>query len=597
MLQNIRDNSQGWIAKTIIGVIIVLLSLTGFDAIIRATDHSNVAAKVNGDDISLNEVQQAVDMQRRQLLQRLGKDFDPSMLDDKLLKEAALKGLIERTLLLQAAKDDKFAFSDQALDQLILQTPEFQVDGKFNADRFDQVIRQMNYSRMQFRQMLGQEMLIGQLRAGLAGTGFVTDNELQSFARLEKQTRDFATLAIKADASKSSVSDDEVKAFYEGHKSEFMTPEQVVVEYVELKKSSFFDQVKVKQEDLEALYQKEIANLSEQRDAAHILIEVNDKVGDEQAKAKIDEIKARGDLGYAGRGVYDPAFEEALYVLKQGEVSAPVKTPYGYHLIKLLGVQAPEVPSLESLKPKLEDELKKQMVEQRFVEATKDLESSAYEAADLSQPAQEMGLKVQTSQPFGRSGGDGIAANRQIVQTAFSPEVLEEAANSGAIELDPDTVVVLRVKEHNKPKEQPLEQVAANIRERLAAEKAAEEAQKRGEALIAELREGRTSSAAGESWKVVEAASRGQEGVDPKLLQAVFRMQRPEAKDKPSLSGVTLANGDYVVIRLNGVSEPEEAISDDEKAMYRRFLASRSGQADFAAFRRQLQDKAEVEKY
>ena len=231
MLQNIRDNSQGWIAKTIIGVIIVLLSLTGFDAIIRATDHSNVAAKVNGDDISLNEVQQAVDMQRRQLLQRLGKDFDPSMLDDKLLKEAALKGLIERTLLLQAAKDDKFAFSDQALDQLILQTPEFQVDGKFNADRFDQVIRQMNYSRMQFRQMLGQEMLIGQLRAGLAGTGFVTDNELQSFARLEKQTRDFATLAIKADASKSSVSDDEVKAFYEGHKSEFMTPEQVVVEY------------------------------------------------------------------------------------------------------------------------------------------------------------------------------------------------------------------------------------------------------------------------------------------------------------------------------------------------------------------------------
>lgn len=193
MLQNIRDNSQGWIAKTIIGVIIVLLSLTGFDAIIRATDHSNVAAKVNGDDISLNEVQQAVDMQRRQLLQRLGKDFDPSMLDDKLLKEAALKGLIERTLLLQAAKDDKFAFSDQALDQLILQTPEFQVDGKFNADRFDQVIRQMNYSRMQFRQMLGQEMLIGQLRAGLAGTGFVTDNDTQGNQSLPSEGLEVST--------------------------------------------------------------------------------------------------------------------------------------------------------------------------------------------------------------------------------------------------------------------------------------------------------------------------------------------------------------------------------------------------------------------
>ena len=410
-----------------------------------------------------------------------------------------------------------------------------------------------------------------------------------------------------------------MKAFYEGHKSEFMTPEQVVVEYVELKKSSFFDQVKVKQEDLEALYQKEIANLSEQRDAAHILIEVNDKVGDEQAKAKIDEIKARlakgedfaalakefsQDIGSAATGGdllrrsrrVRPAFEEALYALKQGEVSAPVKTPYGYHLIKLLGVQAPEVPSLESLKPKLEDELKKQMVEQRFVEATKDLESSAYEAADLSQPAQEMGLKVQTSQPFGRSGATASLPTARSCRPRSAPRCWKKpptVAPSSWIR----TPVVLRVKEHNKPKEQPLEQVAANIRERLAAEKAAEEAQKRGEALIAELREGRTSSAAGESWKVVEAASRGQEGVDPKLLQAVFRMQRPEAKDKPSLSGVTLANGDYVVIRLNGVSEPEEAISDDEKAMYRRFLASRSGQADFAAFRRQLQDKAEVEKY
>ena len=199
MLQNIRDNSQGWITKTILGVIVVLMALTGFDQIIRATHHENVAAQVNGEDIGLPELQQAADMQRRQLMQRLGKDFDSSMLDDKLLKDSALKSLIERKLILQAAQNDKFAFSQQALDQLILSTPEFQVDGKFNADRFDQVIRQMGYDRMQFRRMFGEEMLIGQLRAGIAGTGFVTDDELNAFARLEKQTRDFATLTVKAD--------------------------------------------------------------------------------------------------------------------------------------------------------------------------------------------------------------------------------------------------------------------------------------------------------------------------------------------------------------------------------------------------------------
>lgn len=293
MLQNIRDNSQGWIAKTIIGVIVALLALTGFDAIFKATTHNQDAAKVNGEEITQNELSQAVDMQRRQLMQQLGKDFDASLLDEKMLREAALKGLIDRKLLLQGAQDSKFAFSEGALDQVILQTPEFQVDGKFSPERFDQVIRQLGYTRLQFRQMLTQEMLIGQVRAGLAGSGFVTDAQVLAFARLEKQTRDFASLTIKADPAAVKLTDDEVKAYYDQHAKEFMTPDQVVIDYIELKKAAFFDQVSVKDEDLQALYQKEIANLSEQRRAAHILIEVNDKVNEAQAKAKIEEIQAR----------------------------------------------------------------------------------------------------------------------------------------------------------------------------------------------------------------------------------------------------------------------------------------------------------------
>ena len=472
MLQNIRDNSQGWIAKTIIGVIVALMALTGFDAIFQATTHKNEAAKVNGDEISQNELSQAVDMQRRQLMQQLGKDFDASLLDEKMLRESALKGLIDRKLLLQGAEQAKFSFSEAALDQVILQTPEFQVDGKFSSERFDQVIRQLGYSRMQFRQMLAQEMLIGQLRAGVAGSGFVTDAEVLAFARLEKQTRDFATLNVKANPAAVKLTDDEVKAYYDEHAKEFMTPDQVIIDYVELKKSSFFDQVAVKDEDLEAAYQKEIANLAEQRRAAHILIEVNDKTTEAQAKAKIEEVQARlakgekfealakefsqdpgsanngGDLGYAGPGVYDPAFEKALYSLSKDQVSEPIRTDFGYHLIKLLGVEAPEVPTLASLKDKLTRELKAAQVEQRFVEATKQLEDSAFEASDLAQPAADLKLTVHTSKPFGREGGEGVAANRAVVTAAFSPEVIDEGANSTAIELDPETVIVLRSKEH-----------------------------------------------------------------------------------------------------------------------------------------------------
>ncbi|PNB51184.1 peptidylprolyl isomerase [Pseudomonas sp. GW456-12-10-14-LB2] len=623
MLQNIRDNSQGWIAKTIIGVIVALMALTGFDAIFQATTHKNEAAKVNGEEISQNELSQAVDMQRRQLMQQLGKDFDASLLDEKMLRESALKGLIDRKLLLQGAEQSKFAFSEAALDQVILQTPEFQVDGKFSSDRFDQVIRQLGYSRMQFRQMLAQEMLIGQLRAGVAGSGFVTDAQVLAFARLEKQTRDFATLNIKADPSAVKLTDDEVKAYYDEHAKEFMTPDQVVIDYLELKKASFFDQVAVKDEDLQAAYQKEIANLSEQRRAAHILIEVNDKTTEAQAKAKIEEVQARlakgekfealakefsqdpgsanngGDLGYAGPGVYDPAFEKALYSLNKDQVSEPVRTDFGFHLIKLLGVEAPEVPTLASLKDKLTRELKTQQVEQRFVEATKQLEDSSFEASDLAQPAQDLKLTVYTSKPFGREGGEGVAANRAVVTAAFSTEVLEEGANSTAIELDPETVIVLRAKEHLKPAQLPLESVATAIRAQLTKEHASAAAKTKAEQLIASLRDGKTpldKAVDGQSWKVTEAANRAQEGVDPAVLQALFRMPKPAAKDKPTFTSVTLADGSLTIVRLNGVNEAA-APTDEEKAQYRRFLASRVGQQDFAAYRKQLEAEADIKRF
>ncbi|WP_313055392.1 SurA N-terminal domain-containing protein [Pseudomonas lopnurensis] len=618
MLQNIRDNSQGWIAKTIIGVIVMLLALTGFDAIFNAASNSQNAAEVNGEEISRYDLDQAMNMQRRQLAQQLGRDFDPSLLDEKLLRDSALGSLIERMLLLQGAKESGFAFSREALDQLILQTPEFQVDGVFNAARFDQVIQQMGYSRLQFRQLLEQEMLIGQLRAGISGTGFVTDQQVESFARLEMQTRDFATLTVPARHEAVEIGDEQIGEYYEANAERFRTPEQVVVEYVELKKEAFFDQVEASDEELQALYQKQIANLAEQRRAAHILIETGGELSDAEAKAKIEEVAAEvqagedfaalakqysqdpgsanegGDLGFAGPGVYDPEFEEALYALREGEVSAPVRSEFGWHLIKLLGVQSPEVPSFDSMKPELERELKAQQVEQRFVEASKQLEDSAFEAADLVQPAQELGLSVQTTDAFGREGGEGITANRQVIQAAFSEELLVDGANSGVIELDPDTSIALRVKEHLKPAPIPLADVRDSIVQQLQRSQAAEKARSEGEGLLAQLREGQQPEG---QWQAVEAATRSQDGVAPALLQTVFRMPRPEQQDKPSYAGVSLGNGDYVVVRLNGVNEPKEALSAEEKQNYRRFLASRAGQQDFAAYRQKLHAEAKIERF
>ena len=617
MLQNIRDNSQGWIAKTIIGIIVMLLALTGFDAIFNAASNSRNAAEVNGEEISLDELNQAMNMQRRQLAQQLGGNFDPSMLDDKLVRESSLRALIDRALLLQGARDADFAFSEAALDQMILQTPEFAVDGVFNAARFDQVIQQMGYTRLQFRELLKQEMLIGQLRAGISGSGFVTDEQIEAFARLEQQTRDFATITVPAEPAAVDVSNDEAREYYEKNTDRFRSPEQVVLEYLELNKESFFDQVEVSEEDIKDLYQQRIANLAEQRRAAHILIETEGS-DDATAKEKIDEVAKRlasgedfsalakelsqdpgsanegGDLGFAGPGVYDPAFEEALYGLEEGQVSAPVRSDFGWHLIKLLGVQSPEIPTLESLKPELVRELKAQQVEQRFVEASKQLEDTAFESSDLLQPAQELGLSVQTTEAFGREGGAGVAANRQVIQAAFSDEVLVDGANSGVIELDPDTVVAVRVKEHLQPEVLPFDAVKDDIIAQLKSSKAAEQALAKGEQLIATLSDGGQVE---QQWQPVEAASRSQEGVEPAVLQQVFRMPKPEASDKPSYGSVRLSDGDFVVVRLSGVSEPKAELSEEDKQNYRRFLASRSGQQDFAAYRQMLHENAEIETF
>ena len=617
MLQNIRDNSQGWIAKTIIGIIVMLLALTGFDAIFNAASNSRSAAEVNGEEISLDELNQAMNMQRRQLAQQLGGNFDPSMLDDKLVRESSLRALIDRALLLQGARDADFVFSEAALDQLILQTPEFTVDGAFNAARFDQVIQQMGYTRLQFRELLKQEMLIGQLRAGISGSGFVTDEQIEAFARLEQQTRDFATITVPAETAAVEVSDDEAREYYEQNTDRFRSAEQVVVEYVELNKESFFDQVEASEEEVQDLYQQRIANLAEQRRAAHILIEADDS-GDANAKEKIGEVAKRlasgedfaalakelsedpgsanegGDLGFAGPGVYDPAFEEALYALKEGQVSAPVRSDFGWHLIKLLDVQSPEIPTLESLKPELVRELKAQQVEQRFVEASKQLEDTAFESSDLLQPAQELGLSVQTTEAFGREGGAGVASNRQVIQAAFSDEVLVDGANSGVIELDPDTVVAVRVKEHLQPEVLPFDAVKDDIIAQLKRSKAAEQALETGERLIATLRDGGQVE---QQWQPVEAASRSQEGVEPAVLQQVFRMSKPAASDQPSYSSVRLSDGDFVVVRLSGVSEPKAELSVEDKQNYRRFLASRSGQQDFAAYRQLLHADAEIETF
>ena len=631
MLQKMRENAQSWIAKVIVGVIVLIFALSGWESISSFSSNEQNAAAVNDAEITRMEVDQAVAMQRRQLIQQmqqLNDSFDPGMINDDLLRESVLEDLIDRAVLLDGAEKADLRVSEQMIDQLILSTPDFQVDGQFDANRFDIVIRNMGLaSRMAFRDLVRQELMINQLRSAYEGSAFATPTERLQLARLEEQSRDFATIELPVDNDAVSVEYDEVNDFYAANAEQFMTEEQVVLEVVTLSRSDFFDQVEVDETELQAMYEQEVGNLEEQRRVSHILIEVpeDDAEADAQALEKTQAISERlqqgedfaeiakelsedsgsasggGDLGYAVRGSYDPAFEEALFSLEEGQVSEPVRTNFGYHLVKLTGLLAPEVPSLESMRPEIERELKAEQVERRFVEVSRELANLAYESEDLSEPARALDLEVETIGPVGRQGDEGLTANPRVMAAAFDEEVLSDGLNSELLELDADTAVVLRVKEHLRATQRPLEEVRDEIVDTLRFERAVEQAESQAAEHVAALTESQLEAEAladqlGQGWETHEAIRRSSNDLPAAMLRNVFAMPRPSSEG-PVYGHFRQPDGGQWIVQLNGVATPETLEEAEDGDMYQSFISGQAGQQDFDAMQQRLKEKADIERF
>ena len=627
MLQNMRDKAQSWVAKVIVGVIVLIFALTGWESISRFTSNDQKAAEVNGTVISTAELEQAVSQQRRQLtqqLQQMGEQFDPDMIDDQLLRDSVLQGLIERAVLLEGAKDAKLRISEQMIDQMLLNTPDFQVNGQFDANRFDVVIRNMGMSsRMAFRELVRQELMLAQLRNAYQASSFATPAERQMLARLESQSRDFAVVEFDLVTDAVQVSDEQVEQYYNDNQADFLSPEQVVLETLTLSRSDFFEEASVDETALAALYQREVGNLAEQRRAAHILFEVdgdNEAATLEQAeavKARLDAgedfatlakelsqdtgtVNRGGDLGYIEHDSFDPDFEAALFALQENEVSAPVRTGYGYHLIKLTDLRSADVPSLESMRPTLERELKNEQVARRFVEVSQELANLAYEAEDLAEPARVLNVEIETHGPLERSGGEGITANPKVMAAAFAEDVLLDRRNSPLIELDADTVAVVRVKEHLTPEQRPLEQVKAEIADLLQFRQAARQADEQAQELITKLQQGELqvetlAEQLGHQWQTYEAISRSDQDVPQSLLRNVFAMPKPD--DAPVYGHFRQPDGSQWIVELRGVSTPDEALTEADAPMYGNYIAGQTGEQDFSAVRQALQESADIERF
>lgn len=616
MLQDIRDNAQGTIAKVIIGLLIVSLSIWGMDAIVGGFSGEPEVATVNGEDITEREFMRVVQMESQRRLSEMDNP-DPSMLDEDRVRSEVLESLIQEKVMTQDAEEQGLELSDQDIDSLITQMPQFQVDGTFNRDRFVSAVRNMGMGVGEFRETMRKQYVVNQIRAGIAQSGTVTDENVAQLLRIQNQTRDFRVVTLSEDSvsDQVEVTESEIEAYYQDNEDAFQQPEKVDAEYIALSQEALADSTDVSDEELREYYEERSSELaSEERRAAHILIEDGEDAEETMSTIQerlasgedfsemaeefsVDTVSAEegGDLGFAERGVYDEAFEEALFQLDKGEVSEPVSTSFGIHLIKLLDVQKAEVPPLEELEDELRRELARSKASERFAEVRSELADLAYAADDLDGPAQELGLEVREKDGITREGGEAPFDHEGLVRQLFSEDVLRDGFNTELIDVGDNMSVVARVAQYQEAQQQPLEEVTDEIRDALTRQKTREALAERAEAVIADLESGKDIEETGVGeWESYDDQPRSNPILGGAVMAGVFSLQRPEGDEE--VYGSVMSDNGMAIIALEAVNEGEVNRDGGEFNQLRNFLAQFEGQREYRAYQQFLRDKAEVER-
>lgn len=592
MLQNIRDNSTGIFAKILVGLIAAIFLITGGLSAINFGGGEPEVAVVNDQPITERDFLRALDQQRRQALQMVA---DPALIDESALRSSVLNQLIQSTALSTEADGRGLSFSDGQLDALILQAPEFQVDGQFDANRFDQVIGQLGYSRTGFREWMKSRVIADQLTQGLASSAFVAPSTVEAALTLEGQTRTLRLAGFVAAEQRlvGEPTDNDLTEIYERNTASYQLPEQLVAEYVLLPRGTDVDLSSVDEAEVRDAYDRYVAGLSANQEtrASHILLMGEDSLANAKAaKARLDagesfealatelsedalSAEVGGDLGFAAAGTYVPEFEAALEALAVGEVSDPVETPFGHHLIMLTEARTQTADSFEAKAPELRQQLAAQANRLEFEAQAEEMANIAF-SGDLEEVRDLFGLTIQSTEAFSRDAGTGIMENLGLRVAAFGDEVLEQGENSSLLEIDAG-VLVLRVADRIDPRLQSLEEVRDQLVTRWQAEqRAAAAAAAAKEALV---------TLSGDTQTFGRVAT---DGVPQALVNQIFAMPRG-GRDV-----LVLESGDAWAVELVSVSQGESS----DAASMAEFLASQQARQSQAALGTWAQANATVER-
>lgn len=624
MLSQIRDKTQGIFAIFILILVGVPFALWGINSYFDSGSKINVA---KAGDIDISQVKY------RREIDRLRGRVEPATLDNPQFKQRILDSLIDQALLVHDAEAQGYRLSDARLAQTIRELPYFQRDGRFDSAQYEATLRREGINPHEFENRVREESLAMQVQAGLSESGFVTRTDIAALVRLLSQEREVAYAVISPDAvmPKGPVSGQEIEQYYSSHTELFQIPEQVRVEYLRFSAGDLNTDGQPTEEELKKAYAEEAARYvtPEKRRASHILISLPAQATDEQAKEALTKIQdiakqARagtdfgtlakkystdsatspggGDLGEIRRGAIPKELEAAAFALKSGEISQPVLSSYGYHLIKLTALTPEKRKPFADVRKELMDVARRRKGEEKFFELSEKFRNLVYEQPDsLAPAAKALGLPIQKSDWFTRAGGPGIAANPKVTQAAFEPDVLAQVRNSDAIEIGGDTLVAIHVTAKQPAGRQPLAEVRAQIERVLKQEQAKQEAGKLGEAWLRELRAGGSLEALaqkrGFKYQSAKVFTRQlPPGVESRIAEAAFRAARPDG-GKPGYDLVDLGPGGYAVLALLRVRDTPDKAASGAPEQARSLLIKRRGPDYYAHYRAGLRQKTTIKIY
>lgn len=632
MLQTIRDRAQGWIAWAIVILISIPFALWGIQSYLGVGGEP-IAANVNGVDITARDLDRRVEQTRQELRQRLGAAYDPAAFDDKQLRAEVLDDMIKDTLLLDEARRLGLRVSDQDVRVQILSDPAFRKDGRFDKETYERLLQYQGMSPAIYEAQLRQRMAAGQLTRAVSTSELATTYEVEQYQRLAGQKRElsYVTLPLSKYQSDAPIDEAEITAYYEAHQAEFQSPEQVKVDYLLLDTDSLSSKVDVTEKDLRQAYDADQARFAqpERREVRHILLKVPKDADEGASKAvldKIEDIRKRllagesfealakeysedpgsaangGSLGVIESGIMVPAFDKVAFSEKQGEISEPVRTQFGYHLIEVTKILPSEVKPFDEVKDELRKEVAKQRAEGLYYDLGERLANLVYESPDSLEPAAEqLGLEIHHSDWIDRNGGgEGILAQPKVIAAAFSDEVRVQGLNSDMIEPEKDRLqaIVLHVVEHRDSSVKPLSEVRDQILAEVKKDKAEQAASAAADAIAEKLR---TSI----DWAAVDAdlkpespglVGRRSTDVPAAVLDTAFKLPAPAA-GAISVGTATLDSGDAAVVRLAKVEDGEVKPGKDGKpAPEASMLSQVMGRQASESMLQDMERRADIER-